>query len=106
DEKYYTTKKIGIDWGPEILRPELEQIFKSKTRAEWAEFAVQYDTVVAPVNTTRDLPDDPHLSFREAIIEYDHPTAGHLVDVGNPIKVEGEHYTVHHPPPALGEDTI
>ena len=105
DEQYYVTKKIGIDWGPETLRPILEEIFRSKTQAEWAEFAVAHDTVVAPVNTIWDLRDDPHLKTREAIITYDHPTAGTLVDVGNPIKVDGEHYTVYHHPPALGEDT-
>jgi crotonobetainyl-CoA:carnitine CoA-transferase CaiB-like acyl-CoA transferase len=106
NETNYDTKTIDIDWGPVSLRGELQSIFKTKTQAEWARFAVEHDTVIAPVNTILDLPDDPQLRSREAIVHYDHPTAGRLTDVGNPVKVAGEHFSVYHPAPALGEDTV
>ncbi len=102
----YITKAIAVDFGPPELRKELQKIFLTKTQAEWMEFAVKYDTVIAPVNSIWDLQTDAHLKHREAIIQHDHPTAGRLTMAGNPIKVEGENFTVYHHAPALGENTV
>jgi crotonobetainyl-CoA:carnitine CoA-transferase CaiB-like acyl-CoA transferase len=67
--------------------------------------ATEYDCVIAPANSVDDLATDPHLSMREAVVEYEHPTGGPVVVTGNPIKVRGEHYEVFQPAPALGEHT-
>jgi crotonobetainyl-CoA:carnitine CoA-transferase CaiB-like acyl-CoA transferase len=88
------------------LRGELRDIFIAKTRAEWMVFAAEHDTAIAAVNTAQDLATDPHLSFREAVIEHEHPTGGVLTYAGNPIKVEGEQFEITHHAPALGEDTV
>ena len=57
------------------------------------------------MNSAQDVRTDPHLTYREAVIEYKHPTAGPVTVTGNPIKVPGEHYTVYRHAPALGEHT-
>jgi crotonobetainyl-CoA:carnitine CoA-transferase CaiB-like acyl-CoA transferase len=106
DEKVgYATKKVAIDWGPADLRDELRTIINSRTADEWMEFASEHDVVMAPVNSVSDLRADPQLVYREAIIDYEHPTAGTVTVTGNPIKVDGEHYRVALPAPALGEHT-
>jgi crotonobetainyl-CoA:carnitine CoA-transferase CaiB-like acyl-CoA transferase len=104
--KGFKSTSLRIDWGPESLRAELRDIFLTKTRAEWMVFAAEHDTAIAAVNTAEDLATDPHLSFRGAVVEHEHPTAGMLSYSGNPVKVEGEQFEVTHHAPALGEDTV
>jgi crotonobetainyl-CoA:carnitine CoA-transferase CaiB-like acyl-CoA transferase len=101
----YASKKVAIDWGPPALRDELRSIIETRTAEEWMDFASEHDVVMAPVNSVSDLRSDPHLSVREAIIDYEHPTGGTVTVTGNPIKVAGEHYTVALPAPALGQHT-
>jgi crotonobetainyl-CoA:carnitine CoA-transferase CaiB-like acyl-CoA transferase len=69
------------------------------------ELAAANDTVIAPANSIDDLLTDAHLVAREALVEYTHPTGGPVWVTGNPIKVQGEHYTVRRHAPALGEHT-
>jgi crotonobetainyl-CoA:carnitine CoA-transferase CaiB-like acyl-CoA transferase len=104
-DEYYNTKDIEIDWGPTHLRPILQDIFATRTLAEWMAFAAEHDVVLAPASTIDDLRTDPHLVVREAIVEYVHPTGGPVVVTGNPIKVRGEHFEVTRHAPALGEQT-
>ena len=101
----YASKKVAIDWGPPGLREELREILKTRTVAEWMQFASEHDVVMAPVNKASQLRSDPQLTYREAIVDYEHPTAGTVTVTGNPIKVAGEHYSVFLPAPALGEHT-
>jgi crotonobetainyl-CoA:carnitine CoA-transferase CaiB-like acyl-CoA transferase len=105
DDVGYASKNVAIDWGPAGLRAELKGIIGSRTTEEWMAFASEHDVVMAPVNSTADLQSDPHLVHREAIVDYQHPTAGRITVTGNPIKVEGRHYEVFRHAPALGEHT-
>ena len=95
-----------MDWGPKELRAELQRIFSERTLAEWMEIARDHDCVISPANLAADLPGDPHLQHREAIVTQDHPTAGPVLVSGHPIKVPGEHYRVYRHAPALGEHTL
>jgi crotonobetainyl-CoA:carnitine CoA-transferase CaiB-like acyl-CoA transferase len=106
EDKGFKSTALPIDWGPESLRSELRDIFMTKTRAEWMTFAAEHDTAIAAVNTAQDLAIDPHLSFRQAVVEHKHPTGGVLTYAGNPVKVEGEQFEITHHAPALGEDTV
>jgi formyl-CoA transferase len=101
----FISHNIAVDWGPESLRPTMREIMRSKTQLEWMEIAVANDCVIAPANSAEDLLDDPHIQAREAILEYDHPTGGPVLVSGNPVKVEGQHYAVRLPAPALGQHT-
>jgi crotonobetainyl-CoA:carnitine CoA-transferase CaiB-like acyl-CoA transferase len=46
------------------LQAELRTIFASKTSAEWMEFGGRVNTPIAPVNTPKNLPDDPQFQDR------------------------------------------
>jgi crotonobetainyl-CoA:carnitine CoA-transferase CaiB-like acyl-CoA transferase len=103
EEVGYASKAVAIDWGPSALRGQLRDILKTRTLEEWMQFAAEHDVVMAPVNRASDLRDDPQLRARESIIDYNFPSLGTVTLTGNPIKVTGEHYSVRHPAPALGE---
>lgn len=59
----------------------------------------------AKVNTLDDVIDDPRVTHRDSIIEYDHPDAGRLRQARAPAIFAGEQCTIRRPAPRLGEHT-
>lgn len=50
--------------GNRELQGELRDIFRSRSSAQWLEFANTHNTTIAPVNTPATLPDDPQFQAR------------------------------------------
>jgi crotonobetainyl-CoA:carnitine CoA-transferase CaiB-like acyl-CoA transferase len=50
--------------GNRELQRELRDIFKTKTSAEWMEWAIENDALLAPVNTPKTIADDPQFIER------------------------------------------
>jgi crotonobetainyl-CoA:carnitine CoA-transferase CaiB-like acyl-CoA transferase len=50
--------------GNEELRAELISIFKSAHTSYWLEFGDRHNTPIAPVNSSKSLPTDPHFTER------------------------------------------
>ena len=50
--------------GNRELQAELRDIFRGRTTAEWMAFAAEHNTAIAPVNTPKTLPADPHFQQR------------------------------------------
>lgn len=50
--------------GNEELRAELIAIFRSRTTEQWAHFGDEHNTAIAPVNSSKSLPDDRHFNER------------------------------------------
>jgi crotonobetainyl-CoA:carnitine CoA-transferase CaiB-like acyl-CoA transferase len=57
------------------------------------------------VNTPEDILADLHLQAREMIVEMEHPTAGNLRTLGNPMKLSGTPVSYRRPAPTLGQHT-
>ncbi|HUL59251.1 MAG TPA: CaiB/BaiF CoA-transferase family protein [Anaeromyxobacteraceae bacterium] len=84
---------------------ELEAIFASRTRAEWAAFAAEHDVCLAPVLEGDEPADDPQLRARGAFVEVDTPWEGRPVrGVATPIRMDGA-AAPRRPAPRLGEHT-
>jgi formyl-CoA transferase len=94
---------FGFDEGD--LRDELQRIFHTRTLAEWTELFIAHDIAAGPALTAAELSGDPHLRARGILIEEDHPAVGRFLALGNPIRVRGERFEIHHHAPALGEHT-
>jgi crotonobetainyl-CoA:carnitine CoA-transferase CaiB-like acyl-CoA transferase len=86
------------------LRRELAGIFASRAQAEWVRFFIEHDVPGGPVNTARQIVDDPQFQDRSRVIDQDHPTAGPLRLLATPIRT-GEPPVPAGPAPALGEHT-
>ena len=85
---------------------ELEELFSTRTRAEWMAHLDGKDVCVAPINDFAEAFDDPQARHRRMLVDAD--VAGTpWTHIGNPIKVgtEGESDLVRLPPPLLGEHT-
>jgi crotonobetainyl-CoA:carnitine CoA-transferase CaiB-like acyl-CoA transferase len=89
----------------EVLVPLLEQIFRTRTAADWLARLRTADVPAAPVNNVDDAFAEPPVKEREMIVEYDHPQVGKVRLPGNPIKMSGVSGTISKPAPMLGEHT-
>lgn len=91
------------DEGGAGLRAELEAIFASRARDEWAAFAAAHDACVAPVLEGDEPRADPQLAARGAFVEVDTPWEGRaLPAVASPVRLRGE-AAPRRPAPRLGE---
>lgn len=59
----------------------------------------------AKVNTLDDVFDDPRVTHRDSIVEYDHPDGGRLRQARPPAIFDGEACPIELPSPGLGEHT-
>lgn len=89
----------------DVLVPHLENIFRTRTVADWLERLRAAGVPAAPVNHFDRAFAEPPVAEREMIVEYDHPDVGKVRLPGNPIKVSGMTGTISNPAPRLGEHT-
>ena len=86
--------------GNRELQRELQDIFKTKTSAEWLEFSEVQNTPIAPVNTPKTIADDPQFKHRFPW----YPASEHGADMlPFPVKYLDEKLPVPAMAPALGE---
>jgi len=86
-------------------RAELERIFASRTREEWAAFAAEHDVCLMPVLEGAEPSRDPQLSARGNFLEIDTPWEGSAMrSLASPVRIAGVE-PPRRPAPALGADT-
>ncbi len=84
-------------------RAELEAIFATRTRDEWAAFAAAHDACLAPVLEGDEPRSDPQLRARGAFVDVPAPREGRSIRaVASPVRLRGEPVAPR-PAPALGE---
>jgi crotonobetainyl-CoA:carnitine CoA-transferase CaiB-like acyl-CoA transferase len=89
----------------DVLVPRLEQIFRTRTVADWLARLRAAGVPAAPVNNVDGAFSEPPVKEREMIVEYDHPEVGKVRLPGNPIKMSNMSETISRPAPMLGEHT-
>jgi len=88
-----------------VVIPRLEEIFRTRTAADWLKRLRNAGVPAAPVNNVDAAFAEPPVAEREMIVEYDHPQVGKVRLPGNPIKMDGMGETISNPAPMLGEHT-
>jgi crotonobetainyl-CoA:carnitine CoA-transferase CaiB-like acyl-CoA transferase len=88
-----------------VLVPQLEEIFRTRSSADWLQRLRTADVPAAPVNNVDAAFAEPPVEEREMIVEYDHPQVGKVRLPGNPIKMSGMGETISRPAPMLDEHT-
>ena len=88
------------------LERQIEAIMLTKTVAEWQAILDGADVPNGPVNSIGQAVEQPIIRERGFLKEVQHPTAGPLKVLGNPLRFEGSYeQTPLDPPPLLGEHT-
>lgn len=84
----------------------VQTIVETKSVAHWVEEMGRLGVPCAPVNTIAQVLENPHTAANGVILDYDHPTGGHLNAVALPVTFEGAPREAGSPPPMLGEHTV
>jgi crotonobetainyl-CoA:carnitine CoA-transferase CaiB-like acyl-CoA transferase len=86
---------------------ELQQMFARRTQADWIEFFTDKDVCCEPVNALEEALMHPQVQHRGTVFYVGHPTAGHIGQIGLPIRFDGRSGDYHTaPPPLLGQHTV
>jgi len=89
----------------EELIPILEEIFRTKAGDEWLRLLSEAGVPCGPINTLDRVFSEAQMAARNMVVEIDHPKAGRLRSIGDPIKASpmGEHPL--EPAPLHGQHT-
>jgi crotonobetainyl-CoA:carnitine CoA-transferase CaiB-like acyl-CoA transferase len=99
-EKWPGSKYADHARGNRELQAVLRDVFKTKTSQEWLDFSIRVNTPIAPVNTPKNVVDDPQFQDRFEIW----PHERHGADMfGFPVKFVGETAARPAKAPTVGE---
>jgi formyl-CoA transferase/CoA:oxalate CoA-transferase len=87
------------------LVPKLQELFLTRSSAEWVEALIPAGVPSGPINDLADVFADPQLLHRQMYLEMPHPTLGSVKQTGIPIKFSVTPGGLDRPPPLLGEHT-
>jgi crotonobetainyl-CoA:carnitine CoA-transferase CaiB-like acyl-CoA transferase len=87
------------------LEPILDAHFAQRDADEWLRRLKEARIPCGPVNTLADILSDEHFLARGGLLEMDHPLAGELPMLANPIHFSETPPTYKRHPPLLGQHT-
>ncbi len=87
------------------LAAELEQVFVTRSTAEWLERLDAAGIPAGPINDMAAVYADPHVQARQMMVELEHPTAGPVKYIGLPVKLSATPGAIRRPAPTLGQHT-
>ena len=89
----------------EVLEPILDAIMLEQTTHAWIEALEHAHVPCGPINTIKQVFDDPQIQHRGMKMELDHGLGCKVPQVRTPIKYSKTELEYNRPPPMLGADT-
>jgi len=83
----------------------LAERFRQRPAREWLDRLEKARIPAGPINTPEETLKDEHLLARGMIVELEHPAAGLVRSLGNPMNLSGTPVTYRRPAPMLSEHT-
>jgi crotonobetainyl-CoA:carnitine CoA-transferase CaiB-like acyl-CoA transferase len=87
------------------LERVIEAVTRTKPRAHWLARCDEAGIPAGPINTIPEAHADPQAQARGMVQELDHPRAGRVKALGNPVKMSTSPPQLRTAAPLLGEDT-
>jgi crotonobetainyl-CoA:carnitine CoA-transferase CaiB-like acyl-CoA transferase len=87
------------------LIERLRAVTVTRSTRDWIALLEKYDVPCGPINTVRDVFDDPQVHARGMQIAMQHPLAGEVPLVASPIRLSDTPVSYRHSPPQLGQHT-
>lgn len=89
----------------DTLVPTLQEVFLSKTYAQWEPLLLENDIPVGAINNIAQVVEHPQVEARQALVAVDHPRVGRVRVVGSPVRMSKTPARKPTPAPVLGEHT-
>lgn len=103
DERFATNRSRVQN--RKLLVPQIELIISAQPSRFWLEALEREGVPCGPINTIEQVFADPQVQHRGMKIRMEHPEAGEMNLVSNPIRFNNKHLNADAPPPKLGEHT-
>ncbi len=81
----------------------LEPVMKTKTTAQWEKIFEEASLPYSPINNLQQVCEDPHIRYRNMLVEIDQPVAGKVRIANSPIRLSETPGDVYAPAPVLGQ---
>lgn len=103
-----------LEWIPRMLpdpkmvaelKQDLEALFLTKTKEEWADFSSNYDFCLTPILDLDEVSQDKHLIARNMFLEMEHADYGKIKTINQPLQFGGTPTAPNIPPALMGEHT-
>jgi CoA:oxalate CoA-transferase len=102
-EKHYSSNQDRVHhW--DTLEPQIAEAMQAKTTSAWLSLLQEGQIPCGPIHSIAEVMSDPHVQFREMILELVHPIAGKLKVPGSPIKLSETPVHITQAAPVLGGD--
>ncbi len=88
------------------LHEALEAIFITQPAEHWLEKFRPLGIPCGPINHLDEALNDPHIQSRGMVLRMDHPIAGEIRMLANPIHLSDTPVSYRLPPPTLGQHTV
>lgn len=85
------------------LEKEIENVLVTKSSEYWLQLLEENGIPSGPIYSYDQTLNDPHIRSREMVIEYEHPVAGTIQNLGFPAKFSETPGTIERPAPLLGQ---
>lgn len=89
----------------DALDPILDAAMRKRTTAEWVPALEAAGVPCGPINTLKEVFEDPHVIARGIRVEIPHPTAGKVALIRSPMRFSETPVEYNTPPPLLGQHT-
>lgn len=87
----------------DILIPIIQDFMKQRTGSDWIDALEKVGVPCGPINNMEQVFAHPQIQHRGLQMELDHPLAGSVPQVANPIKFTGQPHSYQGAPPTLGQ---
>jgi formyl-CoA transferase len=88
-----------------LLADELERTFSSRCSEEWLAILTEAGIPCGPIYDVAQTLQDPQARARDMVVQVDHPVAGRITNIGNPVKLSDTPWQYRTPAPILGAHT-
>ena len=87
------------------LLPLLDEVFRTRPAAYWLDRLDAADVPTGPVNELPEVFANPQIQHRRMLVETEHPLAGAIKLLANPMRLSATPVTDYPAPPLLGQHT-
>ena len=101
----FATNLVRVAHRAELIRMLRQQTIR-RTTTEWVAALEAVEVPCGPINDLAHVFDDPQVLARGMKLEAEHPTAGPIPLVANPIRLSASPVEYRNAPPTLGQHTV